>query len=346
MHGKRPFPWPQDLPKLTCHTKSQQRYLRITWNEQKPIAASINIRDRSMGIRLDSLLRAGTGIATLLRPRHNQGSLIIQLHDEDPLIPCLRLDSSSRDFQDTSRPLIPDPYCLMTDGYRTLREQMQREPLPPWHERLPMAIWRGATTGSKEIELSNLELNRRYQLARLSRRWPDRLDARINRVVQCRDAQARTEVELRLEREGLMSTTLNPWHASLHAWQIDIDGNVNSWGLLWKLISGSCILRVASPRRQWYHQRLQPWVNFIPIRSDLSDLGEQLEWCRKHLHECAAIALAGQALAKQVVNEVEDDLLDAGVRYAQAWMWQIGRPTIGLIGVESCWKTTPGLQSG
>ena len=44
-----------------------------------------------MGVRLESLLKAGSGIATLLRRRHDQGSLTIQLHDEDPWIPCLRL---------------------------------------------------------------------------------------------------------------------------------------------------------------------------------------------------------------------------------------------------------------
>ena len=31
----------------------------------------------------------------------------------------------------------------MTSGYQTLREHMQRDPLPPWHERLKMAFWRG-----------------------------------------------------------------------------------------------------------------------------------------------------------------------------------------------------------
>ena len=74
-----------------------------------------------------------------------------------------------------------------------------------------------------------LELNLRYQLAQLSRAWPDRLDARINRIVQCRTPQAREQVENRLKQEGLLSATVDPWHA-LHAWQIEIDGNVNSWG--------------------------------------------------------------------------------------------------------------------
>ena len=320
MLGKRPFPWPEQLPQLTLHDASEQRVLRINWCGQALVSASIHALDRGMGIRLDSLLKAGSGIATLLRHRHRQGSLVIQLHDEDPLIPCLRLDASSDDVDDPSRPLIPDPYCLMTGGYRPLREHMKRNPLPPWHERLPLAFWRGATTGSKEIDLNNLELNRRYQLARLSRALPNRLDARINRAVQCRDAQARQQVEDRLRREDLLSATVNPWHASLHAWQIDIDGNVNSWGLLWKLLSGSCILRVQSSRQQWYHPRLHPWVHYVPVNSDLSDLGEQLGWCSNHRQECAAIAATGQALAEKVVEEIEDDLLSAGVSYAQAWM--------------------------
>lgn len=320
MLGKRPFPWPEQLPQLTLHEESAQRVLRINWCGHAPMTASICFQDRGMGIRLDSLMRAGSGIATLLRQRHPQGSLDLQLHDEDPLIPCLRLDAASDDVDDPSRPLIPDPYCLMTEGYQSLREGMERDPLPPWSERLQLAFWRGSTTGSKEIGLDNLRLNRRYQLARLSRAWPDLLDARINRVVQCRDAQAQEHVEHHLHQEGLLSATVNPLHAALHAWQIDIDGNVNSWGLLWKLLSGSCILRVQSPRQQWYHRRLQPWIHVVPVNADLSNLGERLKWCRNHLHDCAAIAAAGQALAKQVIEEIEDDLLNAGVLYARAWM--------------------------
>ena len=190
---------------------------------------------------------------------------------------------------------------------------------------MPLAFWRGSTTGSKDIDLNTLELNRRYQLARLSRAWPHRLDARINQTVQCRDAKAREQVEHRLQQEGLLSATVNPWHAALHAWQIDIDGNVNSWGLLWKLLSGSCILRVESPRRQWYHPRLQPWVHLVPVNADLSDLGEKLTWCSNHRQECAAIAAAGKALAENVVQEIEDDLVEcrgalrAGMDVSSAW---------------------------
>ena len=320
MHGKRPFPWPQQLPKLSFHKEVEERVLRITWCEQIPVSASIHREDRCMGIRLETLLKVGSGIAALLGRRHRNGSLTIQLHDEDPNIPCIRFDAGIDDYNNWSQPLIPDPYCLMSGGYRLLRDKMHQTPLPPWQERLPIAFWRGATTGSQQIDATNLDNNCRYQLSRLSRCWPDRLDARFNRVVQCRDATAQDKVKQRLQHEQLLGPTVNPWHAGLHAWQIDIDGNVNSWGLLWKLLSGSCVLRVHSRRTQWFHHRLQPWEHLVPIQADLSDLEEQLDWCFSNRRHCAAIAEAGQVLAMQVVEEIDDDLIRAGVLFAQAWL--------------------------
>ena len=102
----------------------------------------------------------------------------------------------------------------MTGGYRSFRERMHQAPLPPWQERLPLAFWRGATTGSHRIDLTNLNSNRRYQLSRMSRCWPNRLDARFNRVVQCRTAAAHEQVERRLQEERLLGATVHPWHAA------------------------------------------------------------------------------------------------------------------------------------
>ena len=137
--------------------------------------------------------------------------------------------------------------------------------------------------------------------------------------MQCRDATARKQVEQRLQNEKLLSATVHPWHAGLHAWQIDIDGNVNSWGLLWKLLSGSCVLRVQSPRRQWFHHRLQPWEHLVPVQADLSDLDGKLagvqppQRMRSHRRRGPSPRAAG-------CEEIEDDLIRAGVLYAQAWM--------------------------
>ena len=89
MHGKRPF-----LAEHYCRSfhEESERCLRITWCKQVPVSAR-PYQDRRMGLRLETLLRVGSGIAALLRRRHHSGSLTIQLHDEEPSIPCIRFDA-------------------------------------------------------------------------------------------------------------------------------------------------------------------------------------------------------------------------------------------------------------
>jgi hypothetical protein len=59
------------------------------------------------------------------------------------------------------------------------------------------------------------------------------------------------------------------------------------------------VLKVASPLgyRQWYYDALTPWVHYVPVRADLSDLHAMISWCRANLDECERIAAQGQAFA-------------------------------------------------
>ena len=109
---------------------------------------------------------------------------------------------------------------------------------------------------------------------------------------------------LQHKEKDLLTHRCPPRVFGLHKYLIEIDGNVNSWGLLWKLLSGSCILKVKSPRRQWFHHKLQAYVNMVPISADLSDLKEKLEWCKNNQEQCARIAAAGQSLANHEVRNL------------------------------------------
>lgn len=240
----------------------------------------------------------------------------MQLHDEDPDQPCFRFDAPLQ--PDGKGPLIPDPYVLGTQGYANLRRQFEAEPLPPWQQRLPIAIWRGSSTGLHTLRADNLNDNPRYRLCQASLQHSSQLDARFTAVVQCPDASVQQAVESTLQHQGLLAPRMSPWHLALHRWILEIDGNVNSWGLLWKLFSGSCVIRVNSTRRQWYHHRLQPWVHVVPVRADLGDLASVLAWCRSHPDACAAIASAGQQLATAVIHELDADQRKALASYASS----------------------------
>ncbi len=166
----------------------------------------------------------------LRRLGHHQASFVLQLHDEQPRPLCFRFDAPLQ--ADGLGPLIPDPYVLASEGYASLRARFASEPLPPWHERLPVAIWRGSSTGSAELTLAKLAENRRYQLCRRSLELPHRLNARLSALVQCPDPAGVGE---RLHREGLLAPRLDPWHLALHRWIVEIDGNVTREGCC-----GSC----------------------------------------------------------------------------------------------------------
>lgn len=264
----------------------------------------------------------------------SSGWLALQLHDEDPCVACLRFDAPCRPGD--GPPMIPDPYALASAGFAAVRQSFKRQPLPPWVERLPLAIWRGSSTGVADLCLDNLARNRRVQLCRWSRRHPTWLDSRITAVVQTAAGQG-PAVGQQLLDEDLLAPRVTPWQLALHRWIIEIDGNVNSWGLLWKLLSGSCVLRVSSSRRQWYHNRLLPWVHVVPIAADLSDLGDIMVWCHQHPSACAQIATAGRELGLQVVAALEQDQQAAFRQWSQHWMTPpTGRPPIGSTGGASC----------
>ena len=68
----------------------------------------------------------------------------VQLHDDEPEVPAFIMDAPSSRKRSTLT-LIPDFYCLGSQGYANLRKDFEK--LPKWRERIPMSIWRGSTTG-------------------------------------------------------------------------------------------------------------------------------------------------------------------------------------------------------
>jgi hypothetical protein len=282
-------------------------WIRVQLRGTAPPLIWADAEAHAMAGRLLPLLRVASVAAWRLAEQSPQAVLRLQMRDEDPGSAGIRFDAPLSD----PSVLLPDPYALGSEGYRLFREQLQREPLPPWRERLPVAFWRGASTGSKAITVQRLVANLRYGLCLQSLELPQWLDARFTRVVQCRDAAAEQSVLEHLRARQLMAPACEPWHFGLHRFLIEIDGNVNSWGLLWKLLSGSCVLRVQSGRRQWYHQLLEPYLHVVPIAADLHDLADRLAWCLANPEACEAIAARGRELALQVVQSLGRSVLRA-----------------------------------
>jgi hypothetical protein len=200
--------------------------------------------------------------------------------------------------------LIPDPQFQSTRGYLDIRNGYASHEIP-WPERVPLAFWRGATTGRYPAPgITDCFLLPRVRLCTLAQSRPDLFDVGLNRIVQ----MSSPEDTRALEESGLMRSAVPDAAFNQYRYQIDIDGNSNSWaGLFIKLLTGSPVLKVASPLgfRQWYYDLLEPWANFVPVASDMSDLIEKVEWLRDNADAARRIGERGRELATRLSYDAE-----------------------------------------
>jgi len=206
--------------------------------------------------------------------------------------------------------LIPDSLFISTGGYDRIR-RAYRENDVPWDQRMPIAFWRGTTTGHPESKSLGWRSLPRVKLCEIGQSHEAVIDAGITLVAQVADP---TEVESRLKETGLWRSLVPASEFNRYKYQIDIDGNTNSWpGLFQKLLTGSPVLKVASSRgfRQWYYDRLEAWYNYVPVASDMADLADKVRWLGAHDAVARRIGDAWRALAEAATYKHE---LVAGCR--------------------------------
>ena len=211
--------------------------------------------------------------------------IIINLNDEgiDPGVSFCANDSRMT--------LVPDSVFIGTEAY-TWNKQYFRDNAVSWADRSARAFWRGSTTGQRTGDIFALP---RVRLAKLGKDNPDLFDVGITSVVQNNEQEKRL-----IESSGLMAEFVHPHEFGRKRFLINIDGNTSAWSaLMEQLNSGGLVFKVDSPfqYRQWFYDRLKPWENFIPVRSDLSDLIDLVKFFQNNDELAQSIASAGQALS-------------------------------------------------
>lgn len=198
--------------------------------------------------------------------------------------------------------LLPDTYFFRSRGFVRMRAHADTHAVP-WERRSEVLRWRGVSTGQgrREPVAGDPGVLPRIRLAMLLKDEP-RCDVGI---AGSDSGEALAET---LRRAGLMRARIEEptWVGDKYG--IDIDGNSNTWSnFIVRLHLGCCMLKVDSPRgyRQWYYGRIAPWQHFVPVKSDLSDMLEKIDWVRRHDAEAREIAASGQRLARSMSFESE-----------------------------------------
>jgi len=225
--------------------------------------------------------------------------------------PVLTLNKRTIDHRSVD---VVDRDFITTGGYHELKQRVAAaDSRLPFQKRKPVIFWRSSAYGRAHPEKTD-----RVRAALISRdlnrggaHW---LDARLT---NCDPAPPHTHGICRFTKHG-------PGHGIVddgggkndrfsyedqlqYRYLLDIDGQGSAWtGAFWKLLtSESVVFKVVSGRQQWWYPRVKPWVHFIPVRLDYSDLWDKFQWAQEHPEDCIIMARNSAKVMQGITEESE-----------------------------------------
>jgi hypothetical protein len=164
-----------------------------------------------------------------------------------------------------------------------------------WNNKTPTAVFRGASTGFGV----SFKTNMRLKIAQMSlERQTDPSDGQLlldagitswNARPRIVDNEVHTLDEQVIKQIPLVSfMTMD--EQSTFKYIVYIDGHVAAYRLSMLLGTGSVTLMVESPYVLWFSHLLVPYTHYVPIEDDLSNLYDQILWCKQHDKKCKQIA--------------------------------------------------------
>lgn len=162
--------------------------------------------------------------------------------------------------------MVPNFHMIETRGFEQLAKQIATDGTS-FLQRERRVFWAGSTTGTCMSNCSGCMQLDRVKLVSVSKQF-DWLSFHISGLVQwCQGWE-----------ERLIASELLAKHQNERVWAqfrgiLDVDGNVDAWGLRWRLESGSVVFMVESSYVNILSEALVEGVHYLRISPDLSDLG-------------------------------------------------------------------------
>ncbi len=193
------------------------------------------------------------------------------------------------------------PYVVLIPDFLTTKESSWHKEVEtvnekyreiPWEQRREIAFWRGASN-DKGYTLENFRQKPRFLISFLTKLHPNLVDAGFCRVYPEEVAQV-------IQGLGLIPGSTPVSGHLFYKYLPVLDGYMCTFpGFQWRLLSGSLTFKQESDEVQYFYSALKPYEHYIPIKNDMSDLVEKINWAKEHDAECHKIAENARAFALQ-----------------------------------------------
>ncbi|CAG5131230.1 unnamed protein product [Candidula unifasciata] len=183
---------------------------------------------------------------------------------------------------------------------------------PKWENKTNKVFWRGRDSRKE-----------RLQLVEMSLKHPDLIDARLTNMFFFPKNSS---------KYGELAEHVSFFDFFQYKYQLNIDGTVAAYRLPYLLAGDAAIFKQESDYYEHFYSELEPNVHYIPIRRDLSDLLEKIQWAREHDDEVRKVAENGQVFARK--NLTPADILCYHVRAFESFAKHLKKKPTETRGFE------------
>ncbi|KAJ3141473.1 F-actin-capping protein subunit beta, partial [Physocladia obscura] len=178
-----------------------------------------------------------------------------------------------------------------------------------WENKKDVLFWRGSSTGGKLLQWAKLFEERYPRNAFdagksdppiLSQRKNDTslswlaVDIGLYTVTQ-----ASTDVSSQIQKEYPFHDFVTFDQTLNYKYLLVIDGN--TWPSRTPLyLSSNSVILLSTVFTDWFMWMLEPYVHYVPVKMDLSDLEDQLRWLRKNDGKAQQISLNARRLMERI----------------------------------------------
>ena len=168
-----------------------------------------------------------------------------------------------------------------------------------WNLKQNIAVFRGSSTGKGTNNFNNT----RMKLCNMKSQYLDVGITNWNNRPRITRRSNRITLHSFNNTNKQKSSWLTPKEQSNYKYIINVNGHSSAYRLFYELSMMSVILLVDCDYKLWFSDKLVPHVHYIPIKSDLSNLIDTIEWCINNDDACKEIATNALKFYNEVLDE-------------------------------------------
>lgn len=169
-----------------------------------------------------------------------------------------------------------------------------------WQEKINDCIWRGSPTGIQDYNKDNINNSKNLRIIFVNK-WYNKYNIGLIPF---------DDINKKKINDYLIKESIDIPSFLKYKYIISIPGNDKDSGLNWKLSSNSLVIMAKPKIESWLMEGLlKPYIHYVPLKDDYSDLKDIINWCNENDEKCYQITINAKNFMKEFYNYNNEKLI-------------------------------------